>query len=145
MISESPGQAAQGLRAGTQHNENSNPVHWVPVPEEMMRIGETLFWFLRYLVLISIFPTQFPFTIVELKFWLIHTTVSALSCAGKKILRKFSCSVRVCHNWEGLVTCWRFGLKLAETQSLFAESVLMILSVFWLPAKCCPSARSSYV
>ena len=98
-----------------------------------MRIGETLFWFLRYLVLISIFPTQFPFTIVELKFWLIHTTVSALSCAGKKILRKFSCSVRVCHNWEGLVTCWRFGSGFAE----MLIDIMACITIFYFVVLSC--------
>ena len=54
--------------------------------------------------------------------------------------------VRVCHNFECLVTCWRFRLRLCRENKMqlsSAESVLMILSVFWLPAKRCRSARPS--
>ena len=69
LISKSPGPGRKRWASEQELNENSNPVHWVPVPMEMMRIWETLFWFVEHWVVISIFPLQFPLTIFELNFF----------------------------------------------------------------------------
>ena len=78
IMSESPGQGRQRRASEPELNENSNPVPRVPVPKEIMRNWETLFWFVRHLVLTSIFPSTIPIHNRWVDFLMIHTTISTL-------------------------------------------------------------------